>query len=159
MPPAIAVTAIIFVSPAAAAAAAHRCCCCCRRPHCRHCCHCRHHHPPPLLLHSLVGCYVVHKGLICVAIVHCCCHRRDCIVPPPHHYCCCHCPWRCPISSTPILLSLSCCLGCLASLASRHPPPACLVMLSVAPLASCCPSSPLLVLSNTCLPSKLSISI
>jgi hypothetical protein len=44
-------------------------------------------------------------------------------------------------------------------LVSHRPPPPPLVLLSVTTLASCCPSSPFLVLSNTRLPPKLSISI
>ncbi len=81
MPPAIAVTAVVFVAPAATAAAtiivvvvviaiavdavlppllpsSHH-----------HCCYCCHHHCPPVLLPLLVGCCVVHEGLIRVPIV------------------------------------------------------------------------------------------
>jgi hypothetical protein len=59
----------------------HRCRRCRCLPCCHHCCHCRHHHHPPLLLQWLVGCCVVLKGLIRVAIV-------ASLLPPQGLYCC-----------------------------------------------------------------------
>jgi hypothetical protein len=128
VPPAIAITAVVFVAPAAAAAAAALSPPLSSPP------------PlpplspssplssllpspppprPPLLLQSLVGCCVVHKGLLRVAR---CCHRKDCIVPPYHHHRRCHRPRRRCMSFTPALLS--CQPDRLASLTSRRSPPA-----------------------------------
>ncbi len=108
-----------------------------------------------------------------IACRHCCTRRIDmchhhCIIvatariDPCHHYhCCCHCPWCCCLSFTPVLLSCHPPPDCLASLASRHLPPASLAS-SPAPSSGCFVrlpaclvlsiTPPLLVLSNTRLP-------
>jgi hypothetical protein len=116
-----------------------RCHHCCRRPNCHCCHHHRHHHCPPLLLQSLVGCCVVHKGLIHVTIVtllwplqglYCSSSSSSLSLPLPSVSL--HVLHPCPLVVSSRLPHVT----CLTLFATRS---SCVVLCP--PLLSCCPSS------------------